>query len=334
MRYNRLITLAVAGIVFATSCNGNKNTQNNTSSNTVENTTAPIVRTVPSFNEDNAFAFIEKQVAFGPRVPNTVGQLQTANWLETQLKLYTDTVYRQETTLTAGDGKTQLRCINLIASINPKATKRILLLAHWDTRPWADQDSKNIDKPIVGADDGGSGTAVILEIAQTIKNTPLHNADLGIDILLADVEDYGKSEWGEDSYALGTQYWARNPHVSNYRADHGILLDMVGGKNATFRQEGFSREYAPNIVQNVWVAAYRAGYSAYFLNEPGGYIADDHVPVNRIIKIPTIDIINLPPGSRTGFVAHWHTHDDNIQNIDKNTLKAVGQTLLYYLYNL
>lgn len=331
MRYNRLFAFTILGCSTFISCGGS-------SSSTAPATPPPATqqepaKAVPDFSEDNAFSHIEKQLSFGPRVPNTPGQVKCADWLHEQLKSFTDTVYRQETTLLAGDNKTRLKCINLIGSINPSAKRRILLLAHWDTRPWADQDSKDINKPIPGADDGGSGTAVLLEIARTIKQSPLHNPDIGIDILLADVEDYGRSEWGENSYALGTQYWARNPHLPGYTAMHGILLDMVGGRNALFRQEGFSREYAPKVVQDVWAAAYRAGYSSFFLNEPGGYIQDDHVPVNRIIKIPTIDIINLPPGSNTGFVNHWHTHDDDIRNIDKATLKAVGQTLLHYLYN-
>lgn len=332
MRYNRLFAFTFLGLSTFISCGGSSNTSAPAGTTAPPDAQQATAVAVPDFNADNAFILIEKQLAFGPRVPNTAGQAQCADWLHEQLRSFTDTVYRQETTLTAGDNKTRLKCINLVGSINPGATRRILLLAHWDTRPWADQDTKDVNKPIPGADDGGSGTAVLLEIARTIRQTPLPN-DIGIDILLADVEDYGRSEWGENSYALGTQYWARNPHVPGYTAMHGILLDMVGGRNALFRQEGFSREFAPKVVQDVWTAAYRAGYSSFFLNEAGGYIQDDHVPVNRIIKIPTIDIINLPPGSNTGFVSHWHTHEDDIKNIDKATLKAVGQTLLHYLYN-
>lgn len=330
MKFQNLFALALGLQVSLSACD---NTASSTTNNTTTTTPPKEQKSVPSFNENNAYAFIEKQVGFGPRVPNTQGQTDCANWLTEQLKNFTDTVYRQETTLLAGDRKTKLKCINIIGSINPSATKRILLLAHWDTRPWADRDEQDQNKPIQGADDGGSGTAVLLEIAQTIKQTPLHNSDIGIDILLTDVEDYGKSEWGDSSYALGTQYWARNPHVPGYRAMFGILLDMVGGKNAQFRKEGFSREYAPKVLQMVWNAGMQAGYNSYFVNDMGGYISDDHVPVNEIIKIPTIDIINLPPGSPTGFVPHWHTHNDNMSNIDKNTLKAVGQTMLHFLYN-
>lgn len=286
------------------------------------------------FNADTAYAFVERQVAFGPRVPGSTAQLQCAAWLHGRLQQYCDTVYRQQVTVTAGDGATRLRCINLMGVINPAATNRILLLAHWDSRPWADRDHKDAEKPIDGADDGASGTAVLLELARALKTVPLAGSGTGIDILLADVEDYGRDEWQDSSYAIGTQYWCRNPHVAGYTARAGILLDMVGATNARFPEEGFSREYAGPVLQAVWRAAAEAGHGAYFVREKEGYINDDHLPVNMLSKIPTIDIIHLPRQSETGFPPHWHTHGDNMSVIDKNTLRAVGQTLLQYLYSL
>lgn len=287
---------------------------------------------IPVFNADSAFVAVAQQLAFGPRTPNSAAQLQCAAWIQAKLQQYCDTVYRQEIMVTAGDGKTRLRCINLIGALNPLAANRILLLAHWDSRPWADQDRKGRRKPIDGADDGASGVAVLLELARVIKSEGLPDRDTGIDILLTDVEDYGRSEWQDSSYALGTQYWCRHPHVQGYQAQAGILLDMVGAKNARFPQEGFSRKYAGTLVKKVWAAAEDAGYATYFVPEKEGYITDDHVPVNELLGIPVIDIIHLPQNSPTGFPAHWHTHRDNIAVIDKNTLKAVGQTLLQYLY--
>jgi hypothetical protein len=249
--------------------------------------------------------------------------------MQEQLKRNCDTVYRQEATVTGGDQK-KLRCINLIGVIHPLASKRTLLLAHWDSRPWADQEDRNSTTAIDGADDGASGVAVLLELSRVLKQNPLP-ADQGIDILFTDVEDYGKSAWGDDSYALGTQYWAKNPHTANYSAQAGILLDMVGARNARFPLEGYSQQHANNVLQDVWKAAAKAGYASYFVYENGGEITDDHVPVNEIRRIPTIDIINLPAGSPTGFGTHWHTLQDNMDIIDKNTLKAVGQTLLQYV---
>lgn len=293
-----------------------------------DETTSPA--RIPVFNADTAYRFVASQVAFGPRVPGSEAQLKCADWMQEQLSSNCDTVYRQETTVTGGDQK-QLRCINLIGVIHPLATRRILLLAHWDSRPWADQQDPHSQTAIAGADDGASGVAVLLELSRVLKQSPLP-ADMGIDILFTDVEDYGKSAWGDDSYALGTQYWARNPHIENYSAQAGILLDMVGARNARFPLEGYSQQHANAVLQQVWKAAAQAGYASYFVYESGGEITDDHVPVNEIRGIPTIDIINLPAGSPTGFGAHWHTLQDNMDIIDKSTLKAVGQTLLQYLY--
>lgn len=325
------LSICSLGLVMAYSCQSNTSEQAQETAATTEDTSSKVK--VPDFNADSAYSYIAQQVAMGPRVPGSAAQLKCADWMEGQLKLYCDTVYRQETQLLAGDKKTKLRCINLIGAIRPQAKRRILLLAHWDSRPWADQDVTDKDKPVDAADDGGSGVGVLIELASALKRAPMGNPDLGVDILLTDVEDYGKTEWKDDSYALGTQYWARNPHVPGYRAEGGILLDMVGGKNARFPLEGNSQQYAASLQKEVWAAASQAGYSSYFVYENGGTITDDHVPVNEIIKIPTIDIIHLPAGSPTGFPPHWHTHNDNMSVIDKATLKAVGQTLLQFLYS-
>jgi glutaminyl-peptide cyclotransferase len=322
-----------ASLVLMAACSSKNAQQAADNPSAVEQAETPPKTSLPSFNADSAYQHISTQVAFGPRVPGSEAQLNCAAWMQAKLADYCDTVYRQQTTVTAGDGKTQLRCINIIGAINPQAKRRILLLAHWDSRPWADRDAVNKDKPIDAADDGASGVGVLIELARAIGEQPLPT-DIGVDILMTDVEDWGKAEWGDDSYALGTQYWARNPHVTGYTAEAGILLDMVGAKDARFPIEGNSQRYARHVLVKVWQAASDAGFSNYFVYEPGGAITDDHVPINEIAKIPTIDIINLPKGSSTGFVSHWHTHHDNMDNIDRNTLKAVGQTLLQFLYTL
>lgn len=292
--------------------------------------------TAPGFNADSAYAFIAKQVSFGPRIPGTVAQTNCANWLTAKLKSYTPHVIVQDVKVEIYNGKL-VPCKNIIASFNPENSKRILLCAHWDTRPWSDQDSLKKKSAFDGADDGGSGAGVLLEIARLLST---QQAGVGIDIALFDVEDYGAPEWeahsGEEKpiqYCLGTQHWAENPHVENYRAYFGILLDMVGAKNATFPQEGISLQYAPSVVKNVWATAHTLGYGNYFLYEKVGAITDDHAFVNSLNGTPCIDIINMDKTSPNGFARHWHTQRDNMSVIDTNTLKAVGQTLLQVIFN-
>jgi hypothetical protein len=323
MKKTAFLLIAI-GLFQITACNNEETTQQTTTTDTPAKT----VVNAPAFDAENAYELIEKQVAFGPRVPGTSAQTKCAAWIESEIKKYVDTVYIQKTTVLQPISNKKYPCINIIGSINPAATQRVLLLAHWDSRPWADQDTKDQNKPIDAADDGGSGVAVMLEIAAKLKQ---QKPTIGIDFLFTDVEDVGKTEWTEESYCLGTQYWARNPHVAGYKAKFGICLDMVGAKGALFPLEAFSKYYAPDAQKQIWDIGNRLGYSAYFSYNDGGQITDDHIPINEIAKIPCVDIINL---QYTGFGTHWHTHNDNIQIIDKNTLKAVGQTVLQTLYEV
>lgn len=318
-----------SGIVSCTlwSCSGNNEEPKKEPQKEIVKT-APV--NAPQFDADTAYDYVGRQVAFGPRVPGSGAQRQCAEWMESKLKKVCDTVYKQDVHVTGGDGKS-LPCINLVGVINPAATKRILFLTHWDSRPWADQDTKNTDKPIPAADDAGSGVGVLLEMARELKARGL-SSSIGIDLLLEDVEDYGRSQWGEESYCLGTQYWARHPHVPGYKADFGILLDMVGARGAQFPMEGISTQFAGDIQQKVWQAASNAGYSSFFPYVAAPDITDDHVAVNKITGIKTIDVINLTPDPEKPFAPHWHTHADNMDIIDKATLKAVGQTLLQVIY--
>lgn len=327
----RFYSLLLLGTLLA-ACNNGEKQQNHQTANDTDQT-QKMIKLGPDFNANNAYNNIKTQVEFGPRVPGTEAHKKTYEWLRDQLKAVADTLYIQHTQLTLADKTTKVPCYNLIASFNPSATERYLLLAHWDTRPWADQDFKDKDKPIAGADDGGSGTGVLIEIARLLREQPLP-PHIGVDILLVDVEDYGKPQWGEAAYALGAQYWSKNPHIQDYKARAGILLDMVGGRDARFAIEGYSQRYAPHVITDVWGAANDLGYGKYFVYEQSSsFIYDDHKPINEIAGIPTIDIINLPLNTRTGFVSHWHTHEDDLHNIDVNTLKAVGQTLIQYLYS-
>jgi hypothetical protein len=289
---------------------------------------------VPIFNADSAYAFVEKQVSFGPRVISSKGWENCAIWLEKKFKTYTPNVIVQEAPITTYDGKNHT-LKNIIASFSPEKNNRISLFAHWDSRHVADHDTKNQNIPILGANDGGSGVGVLLELARQFSNkTP----NIGVDIILFDAEDYGQPENSEfpimqDSWCLGSQYWSKNPHKLNYFARYGILLDMVGAKNATFRHEQISSYFGAAILQKVWSQASHLGFRNYFVFEDAKQIIDDHYYVNTIIGIPTIDIIEYDPATESNFNKHWHTHKDDMENIDRNTLNAVGQTLLEVIYN-
>ncbi len=275
------------------------------------------------FDADTAYHYTQKQVDMGPRIPGTPVQRQCAQWLEQVLTKYADEVVVQRTQVTVGNKN--LPCINIIGSFMPDVKDRILLVAHWDTRPWADKEDKS--KKIDGADDGASGVGVLLEIARQIQGKI---ANIGVDILLVDVEDYGQSD-EENSYCKGAQYWSANPHVPGYRARMGILLDMVGGAGNQFFEEMYSKNYAQQELNLVWNTGNRLGYGNLFKYNTGMGVTDDHYYINTIAKIPTIDI--LGQRSETEFPAHHHTTADNMSIIDKNTLKAVGQTVLQVLCN-
>lgn len=284
---------------------------------------------VPAFSSDSAYLFTKEQVDFGPRVPNTKAHDDCAAYLSMQLKRFGADVIEQKANLMAFD-RTVLKSVNIIGSYNPKAKIRVLLFAHWDSRPWADNDPnpQNHSKPVMGANDGASGVGVLLEMARLMgKNAPT----VGVDIIFFDAEDYGSSA-SEESWALGTQYWAKNPHVPGYTARYGILLDMVGAPDALFYREQGSDQYAGSVVTKVWSQAKSLGFEQYFKDEKGGAVTDDHIYVNKIIGIPSINIIHFDPNTG-GFGAYWHTINDTMKNVDKNTLNAVGTTLMHVVYN-
>ena len=313
-------------------------------SDTTQTTEQPATVSAPAFNADSAYAYVDQQVKFGPRVPNTPAHVRTADYLAAKFKQFGCDVTVQSFIATTWDGK-KINARNIIGSINPKAGKRIFISSHWDSRPIADSDSipANRTKPVPAANDGASGVAVMLELARTIQQAAT-KPTIGIDFICFDVEDLGDGEKaGKDfekesgdvdyvGYGLGSRYWSKTPHKSGYTAYYGILLDMVGAKGATFPKEGFSTQMAPTIVNNVWQTASRLGYSQYFIDMPAGQITDDHVAPNFIAKIPTIDIIQLNTITGGFFEAH-HTIADDMRYIDRGTLKAVGQTLLQVLYN-
>ena len=289
---------------------------------------------VPKFNADSAYSFIQKQVDFGPRVIGSESWRKCSRYLEKKLLSYNANVLVQKTQVTTYDNKKH-ELNNIIASYLPNLNNRIALFAHWDSRHIADHDTVNKEAPILGANDGGSGVGVLLEIA---RNLNIQTPSIGVDIILFDAEDYGQPENSKypvmnNSWCLGSQYWSKNPHKKEYFAKYGILLDMVGAQGATFRHEGISNFYAQNILEKVWSKAHEIGYSNYFVYQKSAEIMDDHYYVNSIAGIPTIDIIEFDPFTKTNFNKHWHTHKDNMDNISKETLKAVGETVINVLYS-
>ena len=319
---NRLILLFFLILVFGCDISVEKEKPKKT-----EKKAPTIVR--PNFNADSAYSFIQKQVDFGPRVPNSKAHKAAGIYLANKLKAYDFSVIEQKTTVKAYDGSS-LAITNIIGEYMSELKNRILLFAHWDSRHVADHDTVDTDMPILGANDGGSGVGVLLEIARQIQ---LLNPKIGVDIVLFDGEDYGQpSNEGQyssmDSWCLGSQYWSTTPHRPNYSANFGILLDMVGAQNAYFTKEAYSRKYAPHVLDKVWGIAASLGHQNHFVfNESEHVGVDDHVYVNKIRRIPSIDIIQYDPNTKA-FAPHWHTHQDNMEVIDKNTLSAVGETVL------
>ena len=285
--------------------------------------------TLGDFDADSAYSYLARQVNFGPRVPNTEAHRNTGNWLIAELRRHGAEVTEQKMNLKAFDG-TDLDARNIFAQFNPGEKERILLLAHWDSRPWADKDPDSSKRmlPVDGANDGASGVAVLLEIARQLSISGINK---GVDILFVDAEDWG-TDGDDTSWALGTRYFAENQPLNGYSPQYAILLDMVGGEGATFCREYFSERSAPQLAEQMWQTAARLGYGDIFLNRMGTAVMDDHV---ELIKagIPAIDIIEYHPESPSGFNPRWHTSSDNLEGISRNTLKAVGSTLLQFLKN-
>ena len=291
----------------------------------------------PAFCADSAYQYCQAQCDFGPRTMNSKAHDDCEQWIISKFKGFGLEVIPQKAVLKGYDG-TSLKSTNIIASYRPDIKDRILLCAHWDSRPWADNDpdEANHKTPVMAANDGASGVAVMLEVARLISKDTLQ---MGVDFICFDAEDWGVPQWSDadydgDSWALGAQYWSTNLHKKGYKARFGILLDMVGGQGAQFYKEPFSVQNASNIVEKVWRAAQIVGYGSMFPTQMGTGVTDDHVPVNTKAKIPTIDIIPYYPNcEQSSFGPTWHTINDDMEHIDKNTLQAVGQTLIQVIYS-
>ena len=323
-----VVYLALFSLLLFVSCQSN---EQSTSSQKQE--TQDLIQT-PFYNADSAYVFVANQVAFGPRVPNTDAHKKCGDYMVATLQRFGAEVTEQRVQLKAYNN-TILDARNIIGSFNPEQKTRIFLCAHWDSRPYSDNDtdSANYHTPVQGANDGASGVGVLLELARLMQQVP---PTIGVDIILFDAEDYGRPSFDKsadigDSFCLGSQYWSRNPHKEGYKPKYGILLDMVGGKNPTFLQEYFSMLYAPDVVKMVWKKAHQLGYQDYFISQPGNPVIDDHYYINKIANIPCIDIIHY--SNQTGFVDTWHTIYDTIENIDKTTLGVVGRVVTAVVYS-
>jgi len=315
-----------------------------------------------TFDADSAYAFCQAQCDFGPRTMNSRAHELCADYICQKFSEYGMTVERQQADLKGYDG-TVLHATNIIARFRPDATDRILVCAHWDSRPWADNDpdESNWHTPVMAANDGASGVAVMLELARLLSLSsgnpgnpgnsgnsgssgnsgfPGSSGQSGVDFVCFDAEDWGTPQWDDDggdnsdTWALGAQHWAQTVAASAAaKPRYGILLDMVGGQGACFFREGFSIQRAPDVLRRVWRAAKVVGYGSFFSDQAGNHITDDHLPVNDVAGIPTIDIIPFYPDcERSSFGPTWHTVDDDMPHIDRNTLRAVGQTLVQVLF--
>ena len=292
----------------------------------------------PSFNSDSAYAYIEGQMAFGPRVPNSKAHNDCAVWLIQQLRAKGAKVELQRGQMPDYRGNMQ-QIYNIIAHFSTPeiaSRPRILLGAHYDTRPWCDEEADYADRyyNVPGANDGASGVGVLMEIGrqlgQRIADSTLRTP---VDIVLFDVEDMGTPRFytgmeREDTWCLGSQLWAKS-NTLPYR--FGIVLDMVGAPDASFPRELYSTQYAQNYQQQIWRAAEKLGYGALFSQQQSYPITDDHYYVNYIGGIPCVDIIHYDISNGTGFASWWHTRNDDMSNISRSTLQAVGEVVMSQL---
>ena len=299
--------------------------------------------TRPPFDANRAYAYIERQMAFGPRVPNSKAHNDCAVWLIQQLRENGAKVELQRGQMPDYRGNMQ-QIYNVIAHFStPEIADRprVLLCAHYDTRPWCDEEPDYADRQynVPGANDGASGVGVLLEVAYQLG---LRMADSAlvtpVDIIFFDCEDSGtpRSYTGqerEDTWCLGSQLWATNysRQPSDVSYQFGIVLDMIGAPDATFPREMYSTQYAANYQQRIWRAAEQLGYGAMFNNQQSYPITDDHYYINYIAGIPCVDIIHYDIRNATGFPHWWHTRDDDMSNISKQTLQAVGEVVMAQL---
>ena len=274
------------------------------------------------FDAERAFEDLQAQCDLGPRNPGSDGAQAAIKYYQSILEPLADSFHLQQFQLNDPYASKQLNLTNVIARFQPHKTHRIILCAHWDTRPRAEYDVSAPDKPMIGANDGASGVAILLEIARQLASKPVNP---GIDIVLFDGEDYGQPR-DLEHYLLGSRYYVEHPFLP--MAQQVILLDMVGDAELTIKVDPVSYRSAPRLIEEIWALATDIGYDQFQL-VAGASMYDDHVPF--IEKgIQAIDIIDFEyPGSDN---AYWHTHEDTPDKCSTESLEAVGNTVLSWLY--
>ncbi len=306
--------LALAGLLAAAACDSSSEVQ------------GPFPGR-PRFDGTRALELVERQVAFGPRVPGRPGHADQLAWMRATLDSLADDLVVDSFTVVASSGDT-LRLTNLVARFKPEEKRRILLLTHWDTRPISDNASEpELEKiPVPGANDGGSGTAVLIELARLFHGQA---PPMGIDLLFVDGEDYGPGT--EDMFFGSNRYAESLPDqaATTGRPIYGVLLDMVGDVDARFPVEEYSFEYARPVVNKVWGAARRLGYASAFPETVGGPVGDDHVPLIEA-GLPTADVIDLSYGPGN---AWWHTPNDTPDHVSAANLEMVGEVMAELVYS-
>ena len=291
-----------------------------------------------TFSADSAYTYIAQQLAFGARVPGTQAHEACGDWLLSELARHGAQVKNQHGTMTNYAGKPQT-IRNIVAILEGNTSHAILLCAHWDCRPWSDEEELYEDRfePVMGANDGASGVGVILEMVRQLSIRKSKGEFIPtVQVVFFDCEDMGTpahftGSQRDHTWCLGSQYWAQQLKIQNskFKINYGVLLDMVGDPSATFPKEYFSMQYASGYVEQLWRTAQRLGYGRYFVQQATYYpITDDHYYVSTIAGIPCVDIIDYKTNTETGFAEWWHTQHDDIQNINKQTLQAVGETVL------
>ena len=270
----------------------------------------------PEFDADLAFKYLQKQCSFGPRPPGSSAHKQTRDYLSGEMKKFAKSMVIQDFSQNVSKGTLSLT--NIIATFGPQTNRKVLLAAHWDTRPFADRDPNPNRRhlPILGANDGASGVAILLELCRILHANP---PKIQVIVVLFDGEDYGKTN---DEMFLGSRYFAKNID-KKWIPDYGILIDMVGDKDLDIYIEQNSARFAPDIVDKVWKKANELGLKC-FHNKPGSAILDDHIPLLEI-GMECIDIIDIN-------YPYWHTLEDTVDKCSPKSLGCIGRLLLELIY--